>query len=189
MTPMGVWPWGIQVGPFGVHKTYFCKVEFYFIHVSDAAFSFSCMHWKCQWRMNIVGDDWIGWLKQSRLKPIFFIVIWFQIISLWLAIGAPWNVGNQITNQIIMLKREVIGDCDLIVNQIIKTKDKILPLLRVYFRAIPHWAIAECWHIGYSPIMIRNCLEIYSENLRMHLSFVRSVSVMWNLNLIEWFDW
>ena len=43
MTPRGVWPWGIQVGLFAVHQTYFCKINFNFINRSHAAFPFSCM--------------------------------------------------------------------------------------------------------------------------------------------------
>ena len=41
----GVWPWGIQIGPFGVQETYFCKVNFHFINRPDAAFPFSCILW------------------------------------------------------------------------------------------------------------------------------------------------
>ena len=27
--PRGAWPWGIQVGPYGVNKTYFCEINFH----------------------------------------------------------------------------------------------------------------------------------------------------------------
>ena len=40
--PRGEWPRGIQIGPFAVHKTYFCKMDFHFFR-SHAAFPFSCI--------------------------------------------------------------------------------------------------------------------------------------------------
>ena len=45
LTPKGVWPWGTQIGPFAVHKTYFCKMNFHFINRPHAAFPFSCIQW------------------------------------------------------------------------------------------------------------------------------------------------
>ena len=41
MTPSGVWPWGIQIGPLAVHTTYFCQIDFHFINRLHAAFPFS----------------------------------------------------------------------------------------------------------------------------------------------------
>ena len=32
MTLKGVWPWGIQIGPFTVHNTYFYQMEFHLIN-------------------------------------------------------------------------------------------------------------------------------------------------------------
>ena len=46
MTARGVRPWGIQIGPFAVHKTYFCKMNFHFINKPHAAFPFSSMQRK-----------------------------------------------------------------------------------------------------------------------------------------------
>ena len=31
MTPRGLWPWGIQIGPFRVHKTHFVYLDLLFI--------------------------------------------------------------------------------------------------------------------------------------------------------------
>ena len=46
MKAKGVWPWGIQVGPFWVWETHFWKIKFCFIHKQDAAFPFLCMQGK-----------------------------------------------------------------------------------------------------------------------------------------------
>ena len=48
MPPRGVWPWGIQIGPLAVYKTYFYKEDFHFNNKSRAAFPFSCMPRKGQ---------------------------------------------------------------------------------------------------------------------------------------------
>ena len=40
MTPRGALLWGILIGPFGVFKTYFCKIDFHFINRSNAAVLF-----------------------------------------------------------------------------------------------------------------------------------------------------
>ena len=49
VTPRGVWPWGIQVGPFAVHKTYFCKVNFHFITSQMQHFPFLHAEKGLQW--------------------------------------------------------------------------------------------------------------------------------------------
>ena len=48
MIPRGVWPWGIQVGPYAVHETYFCKMNLHFINRPHAAFPISCIQWNGQ---------------------------------------------------------------------------------------------------------------------------------------------
>ena len=40
MTPRGVWPWGIWIGPFAVNETYFCQLNFHFIDRPHAGFPF-----------------------------------------------------------------------------------------------------------------------------------------------------
>ena len=40
---------GHQVGPFWLHKTYFCKTNFHFINKPHAAFPFSCMQRTGNW--------------------------------------------------------------------------------------------------------------------------------------------
>ena len=37
------WSWGIRFGPFAVHGTYFCKIDFHFINKPHGAFPFSCI--------------------------------------------------------------------------------------------------------------------------------------------------
>ena len=46
MRPRGLWPWGIQIGAFGVHETYFSNMNFHFFNRPHAAFPFSCTQWK-----------------------------------------------------------------------------------------------------------------------------------------------
>ena len=40
ITPRSVWPWAIQIEPFGFQKTYFCNLKFYIINKSCVAFPF-----------------------------------------------------------------------------------------------------------------------------------------------------
>ena len=42
MSPRGVWPWDIQIGPFGIHKIYICNMNFYLL-ASHMHNPFSCM--------------------------------------------------------------------------------------------------------------------------------------------------
>ena len=75
----GVCPWGIQIGPFAVHETYFCKMDFHFINRPDAAFPLSCITVK--WTPhNVPNSEWHqgvydpGAFKLDHLqstKPIF----------------------------------------------------------------------------------------------------------------------
>ena len=60
MTLRGVWPWGIQIGPYGVQKTYFCKVNFHFINRPHAAFPFSCIQRKGHPSVETKSDDTKG---------------------------------------------------------------------------------------------------------------------------------
>ena len=46
MTPRCLLPLGIQIGPFAVHKTYSCKINFHVINKPHAAFAFSCIQRK-----------------------------------------------------------------------------------------------------------------------------------------------
>ena len=79
MTQRGARPWGIQVGPFGVNQTYFCNINFHFIHKPHAAFPFSCMQRKGQASMDLEsgwqrGVQDPGAFKLNHLestKPIF----------------------------------------------------------------------------------------------------------------------
>ena len=43
MSPRGARPWSIQIGPFAIHKNYFCKRNFHFFNKPNAAFLFSCI--------------------------------------------------------------------------------------------------------------------------------------------------
>ena len=47
MTPRGVLPWDIQVGPFEVDEIYFWKISFHFINKPCAAFPFPCIEIPC----------------------------------------------------------------------------------------------------------------------------------------------
>ena len=60
MRPRGVWPWGIQIGPFAVNKTYFCKVDFHFInnHMQEFPFPACTLTHPC-----------------TKKKPIYFKVL------------------------------------------------------------------------------------------------------------------
>ena len=83
MTARGVWPWGIQIGPFAVYETYFCKMNFHFIHKSHAAFPFSCMQRKGQPTVDLKSDWHQGVFDPGAFeldhlqstKPIFAIWI------------------------------------------------------------------------------------------------------------------
>ena len=46
ITPSSVWPWGIQIGQFAGHETYFWKTNFHFMNESHTLFLCSCTQWK-----------------------------------------------------------------------------------------------------------------------------------------------
>ena len=46
MIPRGVGPWGVQIGIFRVHETYFCKIDSHFFNTPHAAFPLSACRGK-----------------------------------------------------------------------------------------------------------------------------------------------
>ena len=79
MTLRGVWPWGIQIGPFAVHKTYFFKINFPLINKPHAAFPFSCMqrnghpsmYPKSEWHQGVYDPGAFELDRLQSIKPIF----------------------------------------------------------------------------------------------------------------------
>ena len=79
MTPRGVWPWGIQIGSFAVHETYFCKMDVHFINRPDAALPFSCIKRKghstvdpkSEWHQGVYDPGAFKLDHLQSMKPIF----------------------------------------------------------------------------------------------------------------------
>ena len=65
--PRGVCHLGIQIGPFGVHKTHFCNWDFHFINKPHAAFLFLHAEWRgpFHFRKNMI-NRYISARRPSR---------------------------------------------------------------------------------------------------------------------------
>ena len=84
IAPRGGWPWGIQIGSFAVHETYFCKMDFHFMNKLHAAFSFSCIQRKWHPSVAKVYDLLCVWGIQNgaiALHETYFCQNDFHFIS------------------------------------------------------------------------------------------------------------
>ena len=79
MAPRVAWPWGIQIGPFGIHETYLSHINFHLINKSHAAFPFSCIPRKGQptvdpkteWHQGSCDAGAFKLVHLQSTKPIF----------------------------------------------------------------------------------------------------------------------
>ena len=94
MTSRVDWPWGIQIGPFGVYKTYLWKIDFRFINKPHAAFPFPACRgkahycWHQKWKatrgvcMNLGHSSWVIWSPQNLFLQTGFRLYYKAICSI-----------------------------------------------------------------------------------------------------------